>query len=1078
MTQDAENNNNKIKQDTAPEKERSARKSVRHSAFILAEIFAVILLIVAIVLGASIWRLSSGPVDIDFSKDYIEAALHSEEMPYRVSIENVALYWPDLRGPLLLGMQGARIADEQGREIMSVDEIALSLSKRWLILGQIRPKSFIIKKPTLRVVRDENDGIDFGFGTIDMLANENAERQQRDLIGEILQALRAREKSVENSMLALLNSFEIQGAQTVVEDYKLGATWFLPDMDLLLKRVNEGLNAKFTLNFPSTLNDDTSFIDVSMILKEAQSVADIDAEIKNFDLRVLAGKIDGLEMLRDQDIFIDASLHGRLDKGFSPLALDAELVSSAGALTHPKLSPKPIVYETLYANASYSNRERQRLDINALKMDFGKAVIHVQADMQEISDGNVEEAYKGSWDLRMDDMPHSAIEPLWPAFLEGDASEEWIVQKMGGGDLSGLRAEADFTLFKDKAQEWDASLSGLMAFFNFSNMNMDYRAPLPPVQNAQGSGIFNLDTDILTIDIESAEMGGMDVSQTGLTFKEVAAEGKGSVEMNISLKGPLRSVLEYISTEPIDLRDELGMDISKVRGDSDLRVEMSFPTKDDLQIEEIQMDIKAKVRNGFIPDILEGLPLEGGPFDVHVNNERYTVKGQGTYGKRPITLDWMEYLESEGRKYKSKAEISLNADAELRRHFGIDLSEFIEGAVPVDLIYTSTPNNRAEIFVKADVTPATFFVEPFKYNKPPGRKAEASLTVELANNTVQSVRGLKASAQGFKIDGGSLYFQEAGQNRELAQAVIDRFVIGETIASLTVDIAPSGLMKILLEGPFLDLRPFVADDENEGEKSYDGPPQIISVSVDQMRTADEQTVQYAKIYADIDRKGRFNQLEMDAIAGSGDIYMRYKPDVQGRRTFRFEADDAGATLRAFDVYRNIRGGKLVIYGEPISGVYDRNIVGVAQITDFKVVDAPSLARLLGALSLPGVLQLLNNDGLSFAKLEAGFDWLYRPQGALLVLKDGRTSGNSLGLTFDGVIDNAAMTVNLSGTIIPLSGINKVISSIPLVGDILSGGSGAIFAATYSMEGPSENPRILVNPLSVLTPGILRRILFE
>ena len=172
------------------------------------------------------------------------------------------------------------------------------------------------------------------------------------------------------------------------------------------------------------------------------------------------------------------------------------------------------------------------------------------------------------------------------------------------------------------------------------------------------------------------------------------------------------------------------------------------------------------------------------------------------------------------------------------------------------------------------------------------------------------------------------------------------------------------------------------------------------------------------------------------------------------------------------------GGTLVIYGEPIRGVFDRNLVGAAEIRDFKVVDAPALAQLLSVMSLPGVVKNLNGEGLAFKKMKADFDFLYRPNGSLLVLKDGRTSGNTLGLTFDGTFDNAASTVDVNGTIIPLSGVNKIIGDIPLVGDILTGGTGALIAATYSMKGPGDDPKVVVNPLSVLTPGILRRILFE
>ena len=188
--------------------------------------------------------------------------------------------------------------------------------------------------------------------------------------------------------------------------------------------------------------------------------------------------------------------------------------------------------------------------------------------------------------------------------------------------------------------------------------------------------------------------------------------------------------------------------------------------------------------------------------------------------------------------------------------------------------------------------------------------------------------------------------------------------------------------------------------------------------------------------------------------------------------------DAGGVLRAFGVYENIVGGELAIKADPVKGINDRNVRGVAEITNFRVVRAPTLARLLGMLSLPGVLSVLKDEGLGFAKLEAKFDWLYKPSGSILVMKDGRTSGNSVGFTFDGTYNKNKGTIDVEGTMIPLAGVNKVIGNIPLVGDILTGGSGGVFAATYSVKGEAKSPNVFVNPLSVLTPGILRRILFE
>jgi hypothetical protein len=96
----------------------------------------------------------------------------------------------------------------------------------------------------------------------------------------------------------------------------------------------------------------------------------------------------------------------------------------------------------------------------------------------------------------------------------------------------------------------------------------------------------------------------------------------------------------------------------------------------------------------------------------------------------------------------------------------------------------------------------------------------------------------------------------------------------------------------------------------------------------------------------------------------------------------------------------------------------------------------------------------------------------------LLIKGGETSGASLGLTFEGNIDNWTNLLDITGTIIPVSDLNKMLSVIPLVGDILTGGGKGVFAATYSIKGTKDKPTVIVNPLAALAPGILRKMFFE
>lgn len=1051
------------------------------------EICAIVFLLVSIASTGFVWRLQSTPISVNFAKTYVQSALNSEVEGFRVQMEDIVLFWPDLGGPLLLGLQNAKIIDADDNAVLSIDEIAVGLSKRRLLIGQVAPTDLLIRKPKIRITRKENGRIDFGLGdnySISLNEKPQADKSeiasQTSLADDILTALDGGQ-GLASALLSKMESVRIMQANISLRDEGRDIQMDIPNASVDMRSDSEALRASLWLDFEMREAEEVETVSapiaVHVVLDKNKKSVQAQAQIQALDIGVLGQNIAQIQQLGIQDMQISGEFSAVLDEHFMPVTAAFSLAVPQGQFQHDFFDDAPQRFQDLALEASYAD---ERLRIENIAITSKDVTVRANGALQKsgTSEGAGYGEFSGPLHITIDDIPHAHVSPLWPQALDEENAKEWIVDKLSEGDLSELKASMDVFLSHEDATEWDIDAQGVRAEFAFDNMDVDYRSPLPPVTQARGRGVFVLDEEKLSITVEEGELGGLSVEEAQLEFYHIIQKGKGVADMAIKLEGPLRNALDYIATEPIGLREELDMDIALVKGNAALQVNLEFPTVKDLQIEQMDIDVQGTVNEAFVPDVLEGLPLSGGPFEVDVNNERYTIRGGGAFSGRPVRVDWQEFINSEGKPYKNKANVTITADPNLRSHFGIDLSDFAEGPVDLDIAYTGYRNQKAVIVVKGNAGPSVLKLDAFDYQKMAGQDSNFALTVRMENNQPKLIEDFSLRAPGMKIENGRLGLQRGADGSPFVNRVeIGRMTVGETIGQLDVEIEKSGLMKIVLNGPFLDLRPFLQSDEAD-EKTYEGPPVMISVAVDQMRTADEETVQYGKIYADIDAQGRFNQLEMDAIAGGGDIYLRYKPNEEGVRTFRFEADNAGAALKAFQVYSQIRGGKIVIYGEPIDNVYDRNIVGLAEMTDFKVVEAPVLARLMGAMSLPGLAELLDGEGVSFAKLEANFDWLYRPQGGLLVLKDGRTSGNSLGLTFDGVIDNPAQSMDVSGTIIPLSGINKMVSSIPLIGDILSGGSGAIFAATYSIKGSTEEPEVNVNPLAALTPGILRRILFE
>ncbi|MDA9703009.1 AsmA-like C-terminal region-containing protein [Paracoccaceae bacterium] len=182
-------------------------------------------------------------------------------------------------------------------------------------------------------------------------------------------------------------------------------------------------------------------------------------------------------------------------------------------------------------------------------------------------------------------------------------------------------------------------------------------------------------------------------------------------------------------------------------------------------------------------------------------------------------------------------------------------------------------------------------------------------------------------------------------------------------------------------------------------------------------------------------------------------------------------NNAGELLRRGKYYKNGYGGlfkALIFYKNRMK------ISGSLQIDNFRIRNAPVLAQIISSASIIGLLDNLNGNGLLFTKIEGSFDY----EDGKLALNDGIAVGPSLGLTMAGYerYGKKQNTVNVNGLVSPVYIINGVVKAIPLIGKVLGGEKGeGVFGVSYKVQGNSSKPRVLVNPLSILTPGVFRKI---
>jgi len=144
-----------------------------------------------------------------------------------------------------------------------------------------------------------------------------------------------------------------------------------------------------------------------------------------------------------------------------------------------------------------------------------------------------------------------------------------------------------------------------------------------------------------------------------------------------------------------------------------------------------------------------------------------------------------------------------------------------------------------------------------------------------------------------------------------------------------------------------------------------------------------------------------------------------------------------------------------------------------KIDNFKIQEIPILAKLLTLASLQGIADLLTGEGIRFTDFEMKFS----NKDDLMTIEEMYAIGPAISILMDGYIEKDKL-ISLRGTLVPATTINRTISSIPLIGNILVGkkvGEG-VFGVSFKVKGSPKDLETTVNPIKTLTPRFITRTL--
>ena len=218
------------------------------------------------------------------------------------------------------------------------------------------------------------------------------------------------------------------------------------------------------------------------------------------------------------------------------------------------------------------------------------------------------------------------------------------------------------------------------------------------------------------------------------------------------------------------------------------------------------------------------------------------------------------------------------------------------------------------------------------------------------------------------------------------------------------------------------------------------------------------------------KKGKFIKISSKGDFGNNNfIDISMKNDNKNKKYLEIYSDLTHPLLTEYSFFKGLTGGKL-LFSSIIDG---DNSNSKLKIENFKVINAPVMIKLLSLADLGGLADLAEGEGLSFDFLEISMN----KSNDVLKLDEILALGPSISVLMEGYQDQSGLT-SLRGTLIPAKTLNKMISKIPVLGNIIipkEVGEG-LFGISFKIKGTKGNIKTTINPIKTLTPRFIQKII--
>jgi hypothetical protein len=691
---------------------------------------------------------------------------------------------------------------------------------------------------------------------------------------------------------------------------------------------------------------------------------------------------------------------------------------------------------------------------------------------------------------RMDGQFGSAsadvIKALWPRMMAPRA-RQWVGEHMSSGILregklsfaSGVYAKPDAVEVRPGVREstvWDIKAEAVTL--------MPLKGGPPLSSPAMDVTLRNQALEISAADsiLTTGAAGSVALKQVRLKVADVDAP-VAQAELAFKTQSQLGPAIDAVRQFKLMNPDGLVVPPDKIQGRLDGDFAIRFPMLPEIEADTVEITGKAKIAEVKTKEKIGIISVQSGSVDLQFAPNESSAKGELILNGVLAKLDWRRQTPLGADPITSPLTLTATLDNADRRQLGLDVAEFLDGDVPATIAFGEPSSGGVStVSVAADLGPADFSIAPLAWKKPRGQAGRLSFDVVPGTTHKTELRNFKISGDAIAAEGWiGLSADQKVQEFEFPAVSLN------TVSRLQISgkRGARDIIDVRARGSTFDGREFFRSLFTSGSA---GQRKIanqkggidLTASIDNVLGYSDANLRDFSVKLSR-RGGELTALDARGkLDGGKALIAILQADTNGTRKIIADTTDAGQSLRLVGFYPNMQGGRGRI-DILLDGKDAEQRSGVLIIEDFKVLGDPVVAEVVSSASGgdgPAIgsasygQRKVVREVFEFDRMRLPFNVGYGQFG----IEDSYLRGPLLGATLRGKVDYASQKVNLGGTYIPLQGLNNALGGIPVLGQILSGPRGeGIFGITFAVQGAMANPQVVVNPLSLVAPGIFREM---